>query len=167
MTRRIVVTTLVGFALVAGACSSNRAQTITIDEYATSVAEIESSFNAATPDASEPLPEFVIGGDLVAASEIYFAYERRVQGWSALTAPSALSKPHRALVTLLVAFQDEVGAYLNEAGLKGEDFDFASIGEHPEIRTLLEEAGVACTELVATAADLGVDLEIGEPVCQF
>ena len=167
MSRRVVVITLVGFALVAGACSSSGAQAATIDEYVMAVAEIETTFDAATPDASEPLPEFVTGGDLVAASEIYVAYERRVQGWSAITPPPALRAAHEALVTALETFQDEVGTYLNEAGLKGEDFDFASIAEHPEISTLLEEAGVACTALLATAADLGADLELSQPACQF
>ncbi len=148
----------IGLALVAAACSADSTP-LTVEEYATALQEVESDFDSTSTDLSDPesnRDEYPLGGDLVAANGLYMEYEERLDGWRAISPPPELSELHVQLVAALDAVQEEVGDYLGENAMAGNEFDFDSIG--PAVQPFLRDAAAACRELRAAleGADAGV-----------
>ena len=147
-----------GLALIATACSAD-ATALSVEEYAVALQEVEADFDSGAPDLRSPdadRSEYPLGGDLVAANSLYMKYEERLDGWRAIFPPPEMSELHIQLVAALDAVQEEVGEYLGENAMAGDDFDFDSIG--PAVEPFLRDAAAACRELrvALEGADAGV-----------
>ena len=143
----------VGLALVAAACSAD-VSALSVEEYAVALQQVETDFESNTldPAAQEANGDrYPLGGDLVAANELYMKYEDRLNAWRAISPPPEMSELHRQLVEALDAVQSEVGEYLGEHAMTDSNFELASIG--PAVAPSLRSASAACRELRAALED--------------
>jgi len=162
------VVAFVALALVAAACGGGSDTTpLSLEGYVEAMQAVEVRFAADTPNPAEETADrdgYPIGGDLVAANDLYMEFEARLDGWRAVTPPESLKPLHEELVGALDAVQAAVGKYLGDEAISNTDFDFASIGS--KVSPLLTAAGAACRELRTAARDAGADLEFTGD-CEF
>ena len=154
----------VGMALIAAACSADPTA-LNVEEYAVALQAVETDFDSAAPDPSgQDRTEYPLGGDLVAANDLYMYYEDRLDGWRAITPPAEMTELHIQLVEALDALQQEVGDYLGEHAMTGSDFDSATIG--PAVGPFLSDAVAACRELRSALSDAGAEVDFVDS-CNF
>ena len=166
MNRTRLLTITIAVALVAATCGGEDDGTspLTLAEYTAELQAIEAEFQvdaADDPDSRGPYP---IGGDLVAATELYMAYDERLASWQALAPPTEVGDAHTRFVDALATFKKELGDYLMDEALEADDFDFGAIA--PKVASYIEAAVAACRDLESALVNAGAEIEF-EDNCTF
>lgn len=154
------------FALVASTCASDSAP-MALDDYAVAMQAVETSFEGDAPDPlnqPEDRSGYPLGGDLVAANALFSEFDKRLDGWRAISPPTSIAGLHDRLVEALDAIQRAVGDYLGSEAMAGTEFEFSSIGS--AVAPFLQKAVAACRQLRTAIRDAGAKVDFAGD-CDF
>ena len=152
-----MVVVLAALAVLSAACGDDDAAPMTLEDYVAEMDAVSTRFFVeAGPDEGPPSEgAYPLGGDLVAATELYTSYDDLLAAWNSLVPPRRVASLHADLVAALDRLQEKVGDYLMDEALEAGELEFETIGR--KVNAEILAASQACLALRRAIGEAGHD----------